>query len=113
MLAGLPLVPDARDLAVGHRQTHTGIGNIEAGGFYREVRIPDLPKGLHLGGAFWPGPTASSTSMNAAPSSVWSRPAPRSARSPSGSAATRPRSTASSAATASATATAASAATSP
>src|SRR3954447_20745946 len=29
------------------------------GGFYREVRIPNLPKGLHLGGAFWPGPTVS------------------------------------------------------
>src|SRR4051794_23528779 len=24
------------------------------GGFYREVRIPNLPKGLHLGGAFGP-----------------------------------------------------------
>ena len=40
------------------------------GGFYREVRIPNLSRGLHLGGAFWPGPTASSTSMNAAPSSA-------------------------------------------
>src|SRR3954454_22049317 len=29
------------------------------GGFYREVRIPNLPKGLHLGGAFWPGPIVS------------------------------------------------------
>src|SRR3954449_4006456 len=98
-----------RELGIEHRKTRP----YTPGGFYREVRIPNLPKGLHLGGAFWPGPTASSTSMNAAPSSVWSRPAPRSARSPSGSAATRPRSTASSAATASATATAASAATSP
>src|SRR3954463_4169161 len=25
-----------------------------SGGFYREVRIPNLPKGLHLGGAFGP-----------------------------------------------------------
>ena len=84
-----------------------------AGGFYREVRIPNLCRGLHLGGAFWPGPTATSTSMNAAPSSASSRPANPSARSPGGSAGTRPPSTASWAATASATATAASAATSP
>src|SRR5690349_2131532 len=29
-------------------------GRAAAGGFYREVRIPNLPKGLHLGGAFGP-----------------------------------------------------------
>jgi hypothetical protein len=85
---------------------------VRDGGFYREVRIPNLPKGLHLGGAFWPGPTVTSTSMSVAPCSASSRPAGRSARSPSGSAATPRPSTASWAGTASATATAASAATS-
>src|SRR3954464_13851567 len=83
------------------------------GGFYREVRIRNLPKGLHLGGASWPGPTASSTSTSDAPSSASSRPAPPWARSPPGSGDTPPPSTASWAGTASATATAAFAATSP
>ena len=51
----------------------------------REVRIPNLRRGLPFGGASWPGPTATSTSMDAAPSPARSRPAPRSARSPRGS----------------------------
>ena len=88
-------------------------GPASAGGFYREVRIPNLCRGLPFGGASWPGPTASSTSMSAAPSSASSRPAPRSARSPRGSAVIPRPSTGSWAATASATATAGSAATSP
>src|SRR4051794_36287907 len=74
---------------------------------------PQPLQGFALRRRPWPGPTASSTSMNVAPSSGSSRPAPRSARSPSGSAATRPPSTASWGATASATATEGSAATSP
>jgi len=40
------------------------------------VRILNLPKGLHLGGAFWPGSTVTSISTSDAPSSTLSRPAP-------------------------------------
>src|SRR3954454_8133426 len=74
---------------------------------------PQPLQGFALRRRPWPGPTASSTSMRAAPSSASSRPAPRWARSPGGSAAPRRPSTGSWAGTASATATAGSAATSP
>src|SRR3954447_18031367 len=109
---GEPVEP-CPDLPLGRVRAlrfRTGAGG---GGFYREVRIPNLPKGLHLGGASWPGPTASSTSTSDAPSSASSRPAPPWARSPPGSGDPPPPSTASWAGTASATATAAFAATSP
>ena len=56
-----------------------------AGGFYREVRIPDLCRGLPFGDAF-ARTYRQLDSTNDAPSSAWSRPAPRSARSPNGSA---------------------------
>src|SRR4051794_16825463 len=73
---------------------------------------PQPSQGIAPRRRLWPGPTATSTSTSAAPSSAWSRPAPRSARSRPGSAATRPPSIASWAGTASATAAAGSAATS-
>src|SRR4051794_31747803 len=64
---------------------------------------PQPSQGIAPWRRLWPGPTASSTSTSVGPCSGSSGPAPRSARSPGGSAGTRPRSTASWAATASAT----------
>src|SRR4051794_31728941 len=110
--------------AVDVRTLHAKIGELtlandflegalgKAGWVLSRSANPQPLRGLALRRRPWPGPTATSTWTNDAPCSGSSRPAPRSARSPGGSAATRPPSTASSAGTASATATGVSAASS-